>query len=147
RQRLAEAREALQVRRVEVDDDDRLPARRGFQRPRIQVADLVRREQGEAAPADGAAGEVVRRVALAGGGYPVADPDRRRRLHALRGEIQVVAGAQARQAVVDQQRGDVVGRRSWIVLVPGQLVQHLVEGAAADLAVELGETGLVERAP
>ena len=43
-QRLAEPREAIEVRRVEVNDADRLATRRGIQRTRIEVVNLVGRE-------------------------------------------------------------------------------------------------------
>ena len=106
RERLANAGKALEVRVVQVDHGDDLPARSRLQRTGVQVVYLLRRKQGEAAAADDTAGDVVRQVVVRRGNglgaYP--DPGRRRLVGERRmRERQVVALTQSRKMLIQRQ--------------------------------------------
>ena len=109
-ERLANAGKALEVRVAQIDRGDDLPARGRLQRAGVQVVYLLRREQGEAATADGTAGNVVRQVVVRRGNglgaYP--DPGRRRPVAERRmREGQVVALTQSRKMLIHRQGLDI----------------------------------------
>jgi hypothetical protein len=100
---------SVEIGLVEVDQADRLAGRREVQRADVQVRQLLGREQREAAPARRHAGEVVRRVVVGGDARAVADPDRWPALAVA--QVDVVLGAEARQAGVDRGGADIDRRR------------------------------------
>ena len=87
------------------------------------------------------------RIVMAGGGNAVADPDARRRLHAVGREVEIVRAAEPGQAGIDQQRSDVIRRRLRVACMRRDFIQHLAQSAASDLAVQRREIIVVERTP
>jgi hypothetical protein len=143
-QRLAEAREALVVGRREVDQADGLAGRVEVERADVQVGQLVGREQGEAAPAGGHHGQVVRQVVVGGDAGLVADPDAGQRVASA--EVDVVLAAQAGQHGVDGGRADVDGGRARILAVALHLVEHGVQARVRRVVIEAGQVLVVEEA-
>ncbi|MNS57682.1 hypothetical protein D3C72_905780 [compost metagenome] len=138
---------AVDVRAFEVHRADHLSARGRLHRPRVEVVDLLRRKQGEAAPAHRTARQVVGDVVMAGGRHPVADPDAGRGIDALPGQAGIVVLREPGQCPCDQQRSDVVGGRVRRIQMIANCVQHLRQHATPDLEVQAAEVRVVERAP
>src|SRR5690606_3245297 len=75
--RVGELREALEVRPGDVHEADRLPGGRSIQRADVEVADLLRRKQREAAGAGDDARDVVREIEVRRDPRAVAEPEAR----------------------------------------------------------------------
>ena len=138
-ERLANAGKALEVRVAQVDRGDDLPARGRLQRAGVQVVYLLRREQGEAATADGTAGDVIRQVVVRRGNglgaYP--DPGRRRPVAERRmRERQVVALTQSRKMLIQRQGLDISIRVLAARFVGADLRQDSRRGRAARRVIE-----------
>src|SRR4051794_31151449 len=78
-ERLAEAWEPLEIGVRQLDHACRLASDRAVDRPWIKIADLIGREEREAAAAADYAGDIVRLVEVRCDDAGVADPDARRR--------------------------------------------------------------------
>src|SRR6185295_16476905 len=113
--RFAEPRVFLEVRIGEIHHTDRLPARRGLERTRIEVGDLVRWKHRESPPSNHAACEVDRRIVMTRDECPVADPDTRERVKPVRLERHIVLVAQPGQTSIDRG-GTGIESRGMLVL-------------------------------
>ena len=151
-ERRREAREALEVGLLQVDQADRLAGRREVDRTDIQVGQLLRREQREAAMAGRHAGDVVGQVVVRRDAAAIAQPDagqrlrRRRAAGRQRGQVQVVVRAKAGQAVVDRRRADVVAGRTLDLGELEQLLHQRRQRRVGPAEVHAGEVVVVEDA-
>ena len=146
-ERFPGARIGVQVGIAQVDHAHHLTAGSRRQRPRIEIAHLVGREEGEAATADHAAGDVVGHVVMGCGHGAVADPDSDQRRPAFEPdmvEADPVLGAQAGKIVVDVGRADIEGRRVRPPLLGQDRLQQLVERDPAGFEIEAGDRLVVE---
>ena len=144
RHRGGEAREAFEVGLQEVDQADGLAGRREVERADVQVLDLLRREQGEAAPARHHAGQVVRQVVVGRDAGAVADPDAGQRVAPA--QVHAVLVVETRQAGLDRGGADVDRRLLFLAAVALELEQHLVEAHQHRREVEAAEVLVVEQA-
>ena len=95
-----------------------------------------------------AAGDVVRRVVVAGSDRAVADPDRRRRIDAVRGESEVVVLAKARQVSVDERGAHVDRRRTLVVRGCAWMRSRTSSSCARWLSkLSFGEVLVIEESP
>jgi hypothetical protein len=129
-----------------VDQADGLAGRREVDRADVQVLQLLRREQGEAAAAGRHHGDVVRHVVVRGDAGAVADPDAGQRVAAAK--VEVVLLAKARQQL---PRPTSSRRRPWPAC-PGRRLASIssstpVEPGVHRLEVEAGQVVVVEEAP
>mmetsp|Transcript_10001 Transcript_10001/g.40585 ORF Transcript_10001/g.40585 Transcript_10001/m.40585 type:complete len:550 (-) Transcript_10001:734-2383(-) len=136
-QRVAEAREALEVRLVEVHQADRLAGGGRVQRAEVEVGQLLGREDGEAPPAGGDDGEVVRQVVVRGNAGAVAEPQADEGV--ARAEAQAVGIEEAGQHGLDRGGADV--ERRWLGRAGDaqQAGEHLVERGGVAVEVEAAE--------
>src|SRR5690348_5036714 len=100
-ERVAKARETLEVRIREIDAAHRLPAGCRFVRSGIQIENLLLRKQRHATPADRYTGKIIRRIVVARGDRASAEPDALARLQAVNRARQVVLLPKPRQTPID----------------------------------------------
>jgi hypothetical protein len=127
-----------------VDEADGLAGRVEIERADVQVGQLFRREQREAALAHGDDGHVVGQVVVGGDARAVADPDAGQR--GASAERDIVVGTQAGQRRVDRRRAHVQGAGPRLRALAREFVQYLRQARARRLVVEAGHVGVVEEA-
>ena len=136
--------EAGEVRGGEVHQADGLAGGGAVYRPHVQVADLLWREQREAAFARHHAGEVAGEVVVGGDARFAAEPEAGQ---GVRRHRHVVVGAKARQPLIDRRGTHVDGGDGAFARCIAKPFQHLRERRFAAAEVEAGALVVVEEAP
>ena len=113
-QRFLEARKFPEIRRVQIDHAHGAASRRIVDRAQVEIAELLRRKEGESATPDRDACEIVRKVVVGGDARPRSHPDAGE-AGAL-AELDVVRFVQTVEEVVHVDRRQIDWRRIGLVL-------------------------------
>ena len=135
RQRLAEAREALEIGGVQFDHARRLPRHGAVERPDIEIVDLIGRKQREAPLPRGHASDIVRDVEMGGDDRAIAQPYPRRCVEACE-QGQGIGLGEAGEHLRGLQRPGIDCGRPLLTDHALQIAQQFGEGAAPPFEVE-----------
>ena len=137
----------LQIRRVQLDQADRLAGEREIKRPDIKVGQLFGRKEREPPPSRNYAGEVLRQVPMRRRARPVAEPqrDQRRTRHVEHRHWN--GRQQARHVPPDRDSAGVHRIGFGASSLSQKQVEQLIDGRRPPLVVEPAEIVVVAEAP